>query len=480
MNIKNLYFFVIIFLFNGKLLSQSFEKQYQIDSLINVNLRSNENIAYINNEGSIIFFNSSFNSNNIGGINDKNDVWYSISTSGKWEKPNNLSKVNSINNDILLGIEDDKLVVFTEGIIKYYNTNVNNIELLNESSIVGFNPFFDLITGSIYNNIILLGIESYGSYGVEDIYISKQITSSSWSRLSNIGSIINSKYQEISPYILNDDTLIFSSNRPSIYGSFNFYYSVNLDDNYRKWSEPILIDKFNSNASEKFISYNSNNKIFIISEEYNSLGYSNLKLLRRINKDDKFQIDFSINNTEDINGELYIYSDSSLIDFFKINTKSLIYNYKKNQNLIFSFKIKNFFQLDTLISINENKKVLLNLKEIKNNSRLILDNILFKRSSDEILQSFQKNLNNILHIFNNEKNISVLIEGHTDNSGDFNENLKLSKKRANVIRDYLIKNGINKKRIKTKGYGSLKPRYSNSSEETKRLNRRVEILIIDQ
>ena len=80
MNIKNLYFFVIIFLFNDQLLSQSFEKQYQIDSLINVNLRSNENIAYINNEGSIIFFNSSFNSNNIGGINDKNDVWYSIST----------------------------------------------------------------------------------------------------------------------------------------------------------------------------------------------------------------------------------------------------------------------------------------------------------------------------------------------------------------------------------------------------------------
>ena len=315
MNIKNIYFFIIIFIFNSELLSQSFEKQYQIDSLININLKSNENIAYINNEGSIIFFNSSFNSNNVGGINDKNDVWYSISTSGTWQKPNNLNKVNSTNNDMLLGIEDDKLVVFTEGIIKYYNTNVNNIKVLNESSIVGFNPFFDLISGSIYNNIIFLGIESYGSYGVEDIYISKKIDSSSWSRLKNIGSIINSKYQEISPFILNDDTLIFSSNRPSIYGSFNFYYSVNLDDNYSKWSEPILIDKFNSNASEKFISYNSNNKIFIISEEYNSLGYSNLKLLRRINKDDKFQINFSINNTEDINGELYIYSDSSLIDF---------------------------------------------------------------------------------------------------------------------------------------------------------------------
>ena len=114
MNIKNLYCFVIIFLFNGKLLSQSFEKQYQIDSLVNINLKSNENIGYINNEGSIIFFNSSFNSKNIGGINDKNDVWYSASISGKWQKPNNLNKVNSINNDILLGIEDDKLVVLTD------------------------------------------------------------------------------------------------------------------------------------------------------------------------------------------------------------------------------------------------------------------------------------------------------------------------------------------------------------------------------
>ena len=95
MNIKNIFFFIIIFLFNGELLSQSFEKQYQVDSLININLKSNENIAYINNEGLIIFFNSSFNSNNVGGINDKNDVWYTISISGEWQKPNNLNKVNS-------------------------------------------------------------------------------------------------------------------------------------------------------------------------------------------------------------------------------------------------------------------------------------------------------------------------------------------------------------------------------------------------
>ena len=129
MNIKNIYFFVIIFLFHGKLLSQSFEKEYQIDSLIDLNLKSNENIGYINNEGSIIFFNSSFNSNNVGGINDKNDVWYSISTSGKWQKPNNLNKVNSINNDILLGIEalQDDHTIYSAGPSSLRKYNITHL-----------------------------------------------------------------------------------------------------------------------------------------------------------------------------------------------------------------------------------------------------------------------------------------------------------------------------------------------------------------
>ena len=88
-------------------------------------------------------------------------------------------------------------------------------------------------------------------------------------------------------------------------------------------------------------------------------------------------------------------------------------------------------------------------------------------------------LNDLLHIFNNKKEFSVLIEGHTDNSGNFKENVKLSKKRADVIRSFLIDNGINKNRLKIKGYGPLKPRYSNSSEDTRKLNRRVEVLVID-
>ena len=166
------------------------------------------------------------------------------------KKPNNLSVVNTIGNDLLLGITNNKLVVFSDGIIKYYNTDVNNIKELNRSQIKNFRSFYNLLSGSINHNddLILFSMESFGSFGVEDIYISNRIDLMNWSQPKNIGSIINSVYQEISPFILNNDTLLFSSNRPSELESFNFYYSVKNDG---KWSEPKLFNNLNSNAAEK-------------------------------------------------------------------------------------------------------------------------------------------------------------------------------------------------------------------------------------
>ena len=60
--------------------------------------------------------------------------------------------------------------------------------------------------------MLFLSFEGYGSFGVEDIYISKK-KNNEWGRLTNIGSSVNSDYQDISPFLLNEDTLVFISNR---------------------------------------------------------------------------------------------------------------------------------------------------------------------------------------------------------------------------------------------------------------------------
>jgi outer membrane protein OmpA-like peptidoglycan-associated protein len=72
---------------------------------------------------------------------------------------------------------------------------------------------------------------------------------------------------------------------------------------------------------------------------------------------------------------------------------------------------------------------------------------------------------------------SIVIEGHTDSTGDENYNLVLSKKRAESVGRFLIKNGINEERISYKGYGSQYPIDTNATPEGRARNRRVEFIL---
>lgn len=75
---------------------------------------------------------------------------------------------------------------------------------------------------------------------------------------------------------------------------------------------------------------------------------------------------------------------------------------------------------------------------------------------------------------------SVLIEGHTDSSGDDNDNLALSELRADVVRTALINDQIAPERIFIKGYGKNFPIANNDTPKGRRQNRRVEIIILDE
>ncbi|MDA3862494.1 MAG: OmpA family protein, partial [Deltaproteobacteria bacterium] len=76
--------------------------------------------------------------------------------------------------------------------------------------------------------------------------------------------------------------------------------------------------------------------------------------------------------------------------------------------------------------------------------------------------------------------LKVRIEGHTDNHGSSSYNLKLSRKRAQAVKDYMIKQGVEASRLEVKGYGKSRPRYANISSRLRRKNRRVEFKIIKQ
>jgi len=88
-------------------------------------------------------------------------------------------------------------------------------------------------------------------------------------------------------------------------------------------------------------------------------------------------------------------------------------------------------------------------------------------------------LDEVVNIMNRYPKLRLEIAAHTDNMGSFEYNMTLSQKRAQSIVDYLVEKGIEAERLIGKGYGESRPIASNTSEEGKMLNRRVEFIILD-
>lgn len=85
-------------------------------------------------------------------------------------------------------------------------------------------------------------------------------------------------------------------------------------------------------------------------------------------------------------------------------------------------------------------------------------------------------LDNFASILKANPDVSVIIEGHTDNVGGTEYNKTLSKGRADSVKEYLISKGIDPGKIRTEGFGDTKPIAPNDTEEGKTQNRRVEII----
>jgi outer membrane protein OmpA-like peptidoglycan-associated protein len=84
----------------------------------------------------------------------------------------------------------------------------------------------------------------------------------------------------------------------------------------------------------------------------------------------------------------------------------------------------------------------------------------------------------MVEMLNKYPTMELLIEGHTDNQGDWEPNMKLSEDRVRVVKEYLVGKGVTENRLQTKAWGPSKPVASNESEEKRKMNRRVEFTIL--
>jgi outer membrane protein assembly factor BamB/outer membrane protein OmpA-like peptidoglycan-associated protein len=124
----------------------------------------------------------------------------------------------------------------------------------------------------------------------------------------------------------------------------------------------------------------------------------------------------------------------------------------------------------------KNKKI--PLLRLETGTSFVLNNIFFDVNMASLKAASIKELRRAVGLLRQNPSLKVEVRGHTDSTGDLSYNIKFSAKRAEVVRNFLIKHGISPARLKVKGFGPSVPIADNNTPAGRAKNRRVEFYII--
>ncbi len=122
----------------------------------------------------------------------------------------------------------------------------------------------------------------------------------------------------------------------------------------------------------------------------------------------------------------------------------------------------------------------ISLEKIEKGKGIVVDNIHFEIDEAYLKKESLNILDRMVESLKRNPGIRLEVRGHTDSTGSREHNLKLSMRRADAVRDYMIKNGISPERLESKGFGFGKPIADNATAEGRRKNRRTEFFVLDK
>ncbi len=132
-------------------------------------------------------------------------------------------------------------------------------------------------------------------------------------------------------------------------------------------------------------------------------------------------------------------------------------------------------RVDTLEIIRIDTTKLLQKSRVQNTDLIALPNVQFETGKDILLPGSLPDIQQLAEFLKKNAHINADVMGHTDSIGVFNQNLELSRRRALAVKEFLVRLGVESKRVSAEGYGSTRPKAPNSTLEGRMLNRRVEV-----
>lgn len=470
-----------------------------------VNSRHQEFAPVISSDGKTLFYTRNYLS--MFGKEKDQDVWFSVQDkAGNWIKSKNIGypinnqdknavfAVSADGREILLMNKYNKDGKLSPGISRSFRTRggwaypeeIKIDNYYNQSP----NAEYALSPDGM---VMVMSIQRKNTVGKRDLYVSFKKDGTNWTEPISMGRQINTVEHEVTPFIAADGkTLYFSTRGFPGYGDNDIFKTQRLDDTWQYWTEPEnLGSAINTPNWDGYFTLPASGE------------YAYICSINAAKKEDIYKLELPKTAKPEpvaiISGDILTTTDKKPVeavltmtpqnDKLKPEVKkydpatgsfSFVVPLKEVYNFVPYAKgylaISELVDLSKEISYREIKKDFY-LMPLEVGNKGVLNSFTFEQGESHLQAPALKDLDRIAQAMNDFPTLEILFEGHTDNQGDFQLNLKLSEERVEEVKNYLISKGIASERVTTKGWGQTRPIASNATEERRRLNRRVEFTI---
>jgi outer membrane protein OmpA-like peptidoglycan-associated protein len=361
--------------------------------------------------------------------------------------------------------------------------------------------------------------------GGSDIFVCKKDYSGKWGDPTNIGSMINTAFDEDAVSLsANDSTLFFSSNGHNTMGGYDIFrtelsetglwskpenigYPINTpDDDVFFVLAPDGKTAYYSTIRESGIGGKDIYKIIYLGAEKEMILSDEGELVAGLQKPpdniffqgpQKLQVDTSLRmqgmitdseNQKPVIAKLELIDvDVNMVVATAISDASGNYKIKVPAAKSYGVEIiakEYLLYLDAIdLSKEPSDEIIIRnfkLDRVEVGVKVILKNIFFEFGKSTLKPESYGELNHVVKFLQNNETLRLELSGHTDNIGTYKYNKKLSEDRAKAVVDYLVKKGISQNRLTYKGYAYDQPIAPNTTEKGRAQNRRVEFKVLSK
>ncbi len=467
-----------------------------------VNTPDDESMPTMTADGRYLYF-----TRHIGeGLYQDEDIYFAISTLAGFSKANNVGEV--INTEQFIeGAQSispsGKYLFFTsadrrDGVGRadiYMSRKVGDQwEKPNNMGMPVNTPGWDAqpCISADGRSLYFSSVQANGKGGA-DIWVSNLNDDGTWGKPQNLGSSINTMYDEMRPFIHPDgQTLYFSSTGWPGMGGYDTYVSHKQADG--TWGTPVNLGYPINTAGDEigiFVSTDGS-QAYYASEQKDSYGQMDLYSFEMPSTVKPTYTSYIKGNVYDSEtkdavyanvqvydletGKLYSSFSSDKVNGTFLNTLPAGRNYgimvQKDGYLFYSANI-------SLKEVENNKpyEFSIPLKKLKVGETVVLNNVFFESDKFDLKPESKAELGVIKKLMEKNPALKIEIGGHTDNSGTDEKNKTLSENRAKSVFSYLLGEGIDEARLSYKGYASSKPVATNDTPEGRAKNRRTEFIV---